>query len=282
MKKILFILVLLGLLYGGASAQFVEKRITGGTIMKDSSNYTTWNKKQIFHNGAILKGGVDFTNATITGLPSYLKKTGDTSSGRMYLQGLTRIDTLTGIAVNPGVTHAISFYPTNSTMFLHSNGDIGWKYNRGFWFSTNTSISISFLLDNKGRTVIGAPQTYGVDSAQLHVFPDFAVTSGNGVARNLVNFYSNRTGTGTGTRGFGLKMPDSQDSVYFSGLGGRTEVYNFLGKLLYNGLEVATLENLTPSSSSDTGTKGMMRYDSDFLYVCTATNTWKRVAISTW
>lgn len=40
--------------------------------------------------------------------------------------------------------------------------------------------------------------------------------------------------------------------------------------------------NTAPSSSTDTGTTGEMRITSDYIYVCTATNTWKRVAISTW
>ena len=37
-----------------------------------------------------------------------------------------------------------------------------------------------------------------------------------------------------------------------------------------------------PSSASDTGTKGEVRFDSSYIYVCTATDTWKRVAIATW
>lgn len=38
----------------------------------------------------------------------------------------------------------------------------------------------------------------------------------------------------------------------------------------------------TPSSASDTGTTGMVCWDSSYVYVCTATNTWKRAAIATW
>ena len=37
-----------------------------------------------------------------------------------------------------------------------------------------------------------------------------------------------------------------------------------------------------PSSASDTGTAGDIAWDADYIYVCTATDTWKRVAISTW
>ena len=38
----------------------------------------------------------------------------------------------------------------------------------------------------------------------------------------------------------------------------------------------------TPSSASDTGTTGQVAVDTDYVYVCTATNTWKRAALSTW
>jgi len=38
----------------------------------------------------------------------------------------------------------------------------------------------------------------------------------------------------------------------------------------------------TPSSSSDTCNAGEISWDSSFIYVCVAANTWKRSAISTW
>lgn len=41
-------------------------------------------------------------------------------------------------------------------------------------------------------------------------------------------------------------------------------------------------QSKTPSSSSDTGKTGQIAWDSDYIYVCVATNTWKRVALSTW
>lgn len=38
----------------------------------------------------------------------------------------------------------------------------------------------------------------------------------------------------------------------------------------------------TPSSAGDTGTTGQIAWDASFIYICTATNTWKRVGIATW
>ena len=37
-----------------------------------------------------------------------------------------------------------------------------------------------------------------------------------------------------------------------------------------------------PASATATGTKGDIAYDSGYMYVCTATNTWKRTALTTW
>lgn len=49
-----------------------------------------------------------------------------------------------------------------------------------------------------------------------------------------------------------------------------------------NGKLLRLRTSKTPSSASDTGNAGEICWDSSYIYVCTATNTWKRVAISTW
>ena len=38
----------------------------------------------------------------------------------------------------------------------------------------------------------------------------------------------------------------------------------------------------TPASASDTGNAGDICWDASYLYICTATNTWRRIAHSTW
>lgn len=37
-----------------------------------------------------------------------------------------------------------------------------------------------------------------------------------------------------------------------------------------------------PASATAVGIQGQLAQDGSYLYVCTANNTWKRVAISTW
>ena len=46
-------------------------------------------------------------------------------------------------------------------------------------------------------------------------------------------------------------------------------------------MNIAAL-NTAPASASAAGTLGEIRYTADYIYICTATNTWKRTALSTW
>ena len=38
----------------------------------------------------------------------------------------------------------------------------------------------------------------------------------------------------------------------------------------------------TPSSATDFGHQGEIRWDANYIYICVATDTWKRVALSSW
>jgi hypothetical protein len=54
------------------------------------------------------------------------------------------------------------------------------------------------------------------------------------------------------------------------------------GDLTVNGKYRLSALNTAPSSATDTGTTGEIRVTSTFIYICTATNTWVRAALSTW
>lgn len=53
------------------------------------------------------------------------------------------------------------------------------------------------------------------------------------------------------------------------------------GTILSTGYKLSAL-NTAPASASATGTLGDVRFCSDAIYICTATDTWKKVAIATW
>lgn len=54
------------------------------------------------------------------------------------------------------------------------------------------------------------------------------------------------------------------------------------GRADFNSDSIRIITAKTPATAAATGTQGQVCWDSSFLYVCTATNTWKRVAIATW
>lgn len=54
------------------------------------------------------------------------------------------------------------------------------------------------------------------------------------------------------------------------------------GVLTVTGDTVRISTTKTPATAGDTGSAGQIAWDADYIYICTATNTWKRVAISTW
>ncbi len=40
--------------------------------------------------------------------------------------------------------------------------------------------------------------------------------------------------------------------------------------------------DVVPASSADTGVKGQMAFDDDFIYICTNKNEWRRANIAVW
>lgn len=55
-----------------------------------------------------------------------------------------------------------------------------------------------------------------------------------------------------------------------------------LNKLDLNDDSIRVRTALTPATAGATGNQGEIAWDTGFIYVCTATNTWKRAAIATW
>ena len=112
----------------------------------------------------------------------------------------------------------------------------------------------------------------------------FSMTSGNAFRNTGSNFWDQGSG-GSG-------------DLYFRAGSGYTNAMTLLnnGKILVGttttdsgsgaklqvtgGIQLVSVS--APSSASAAGTAGEVRWDASYIYVCTATNTWKRVAIATW
>ena len=62
---------------------------------------------------------------------------------------------------------------------------------------------------------------------------------------------------------------------------GSTNDLNLSGQSLFTS-NLSILSSNTPSGSTDTGSVGEIRWDSNYIYVAISTNTWVRTPLSSW
>ena len=46
--------------------------------------------------------------------------------------------------------------------------------------------------------------------------------------------------------------------------------------------KIVAWETVVPSTTASTGVSGQFAFDANYLYVCTAANTWRRTGLSGW
>ena len=122
-----------------------------------------------------------------------------------------------------------------------------------FWYNTTTN----------------AQYRYTFDGTDYFWLDDYGSTLGiDGSFSAITNGTSNIT----------IANTNSNAAVSINGTG---NVAVFANTGFYTtALNVTT--SFTPVSSSATGVAGQITWDSNYIYVCIATNTWKRSPISTW
>jgi hypothetical protein len=78
-----------------------------------------------------------------------------------------------------------------------------------------------------------------------------------------------------------LKFFNTGNLVVGSGSDDLTNKLQVTGSVISTQYRLSAL-NTAPASATATGTLGEIRIDANHIYVCTATNVWKRAAIATW
>ena len=144
--------------------------------------------------------------------------------------------------------------------------------NTGFYFGT-TAVGVTL-----GGTLVAGFYTTRFESAQPIYLP-------NGSTSAPCLTFTSDTDTGIyryGANQVAITLGGTTKAVFDS-----TEIIfspavSCSSKLTVGGDFQLSTPTTVPTTASSTGTKGMISYDSSYIYVCTATNTWKRVAIATW
>jgi hypothetical protein len=151
------------------------------------------------------------------------------------------------LAVSTGGTEAVR---------INSSGNVG--------IGTNAPTA-GYLLDCRGNVKFGSSSTAGV---YLGVDSNIPFVQGfdSGATYNQLKFLVGGTEAvrinSSGNVGIGTSSPSATLDV--------------------NADTVRVRTARTPASASATGATGEICWDANYIYVCTATNTWKRSALSTW
>ena len=155
-----------------------------------------------------------------------------------------------------------------------------------------------FYIDDAGQLIAPAPYSPGtaqalatkeyVDSANV----DFTnVPNGSNTAPSIAFEFDKTTGIYRDTTSLswcvsvgGLKRfeIDPVGDAYFSGWVGVSVPDDATAPLDVNGNAIRIRETGNPVWANATGSPGEIRWSNGYIYVCVATNTWKRAALSTW
>lgn len=134
--------------------------------------------------------------------------------------------------------------------------------------ATNTPSTAAVLQHTSSGTV----------SAGIGVGLDFECQTASSNNEIGARIQAVATNVSSGTEAFDLLIK------LMSGGALPTEVAKFTstGVLSITGDRMIVANDFTPASANDPGTTGTICWDSSYIYVCIATDTWKRVGIATW
>jgi len=187
---------------------------------------------------------------------------------------------------------------SNTQVQYNNNGTIG--ANSTFTFNTTNNVlsapnvSASSTVTATGNVTGGNLVTSGVIQATGNI------NGGNGVFTlgTVVSTNSNVSGNlnlGGASSSINFKAQDGANTAVIQapaaiagGLIGwnlpntQGNVGEYLTVTATSEMEWKTVATTAPGANNSTGQTGQIAFDSGYIYVCVATNTWKRAAIATW
>lgn len=122
---------------------------------------------------------------------------------------------------------------------------------------SNGAVSVSFADINFTGSIIGNKSHDNGVTLSSNTAHAFVTVYGDAQAGYGVEIFAN-TGSWLFQHNGGLQFPDTSIQT------------------------TAFQKVAAPANSSSTGTAGQIAWDTGYLYICTANNTWKRAALSTW
>jgi hypothetical protein len=226
---------------------------------------------------------IDFTNTNDSAKDAiYIENIcNSTSNGNYQNAG---IDLLARKIVNSGVTDVGQIIGLDAVATLDGDGHLNNAYGARTWggIYLNQSGTLAFAWGIQPRVInAGYEGSLISDARGIDILIDGDLRdniSSDGIT-NAKALYIRPIANATNK--YGIYQEGSSDDNYFAGDIG-LGVTSPSARLDINSNKLRLRTAKTPSSSSDTGNAGDICWDSNYIYVCVATNTWKRSSLSTW
>jgi hypothetical protein len=261
-----------------------------------------------FFTGSLAYDNVIYGNSTAINLINggvsrlYVNSAGNIGIGytapaaKLAVSGTTLINTNTdnGVdALQVSGSMNVSAKATAQTLSVTSNAQVnGTSMFRG---RTTVNPSATTVFSDRLFELSGTAGTTGTTQYAFVQNPTFGTPTTIYSWYNNLNVTSATTSyglyydseTGTITNKWGLYFVGGSKNYLANTLLIGTTSDNGVDKLQVNGTVLSTQYKLSalntaPATASSSGTLGEIRIDANYIYICTATNTWKRVAIATW
>ena len=237
--------------YTAISGKFTLPSLTSGSVLFSDGTTIAQKNSNFFWNNTTNRLGLGTatpanTFDVVRGTAGAMSR-GNFESASFSFNGDAKVGVYTSSAIATDGA-GIAFAQTN----LQANG----RY-PGFelqYVYSSTVASNAMRINYTERLSTGAVQNYTANV--LQAFADGSVVI-NPTASGVTASAKLLVGRASSTYTFDVNGSARVNSFYFSALS-------------------------TPSSATASGVQGEIRVDANYIYVCTATNTWKRVAIATW
>ena len=231
--------------------------------------------------GYSTSSGVSTTSQGLTGTPNIT--VGSIISGNINSSGIVTATSfagsgtnLTGIVTSIVAGTNVTISASTGQVTINASGAGGssqWS-TVASGIITASNVGIATTNATSALTVVGDGSFTGVVTANRFQ----STTAGTPTidSPNNVNINANTVAISTDTT-VGRELRVAGITTVNAGgvrVAGVVTATTFIGALIATGS--------APASSSSTGTAGEIRYDANYIYICTATNTWKRVGIATW
>jgi hypothetical protein len=214
---------------------------------------------------------------------TYLSATSAGTLGRQFAVNIDLLAGYSGIFATAGFQGSNSAQGTGSQPFNGSEyGNVGANLNSvGVTIGTNYGLRSNATGGNVNYGVFS--NTTGAKTSATNIaVAGFSINTG-ATPINIAGYFGLQNVIPTFTSAALIADNGTTTSPIFIARDNGVNVFSIVdgGNVLATQYNLSAL-NTAPASAAATGTLGEIRIDANHIYVCTATNTWKRVAIATW